>query len=78
MFFLVFWRCFSHVFFLNFLTIYNLHAYAFTFQGSLVPRLLDNTQQVLVRTAIVIRVVSFLPDTTPNPRSQAVNGSRKS
>ena len=46
--------------------------------GFLIPRLLDNTQLVFVRTAIVIRVVSFLPDTTTNPRSKAGDGSRRS
>ena len=46
--------------------------------GFFVPRFLDNTQLVLVRTAIVICFVSFLPDTTSNPRPEAGDGSRRS
>ena len=46
--------------------------------GSLVPKLLYNIQQVPVRTAIAIRIVSFLPDATPNSLSKAGGGSRKS
>ena len=44
--------------------------------GSFIPGIFDNVQQVPVRIAIVIRVVSSLPDVSPTPRSKMWSGSK--